>query len=202
MFKTLADESALLLISHKIIDEENREAYTYGLELFFEKAFLYAIIFIIAILTKTLLFSIVFIVTYKALRQYTGGFHCKTAEMCLVISVLIYLIALLIFLVKPQLFEFILAISTIISTIIILIFSPIENANRPLDITEKKKYRIISIAITSVIAMVVALSYNMGFHAIFYSFSFSLTADAVMIILSLGGNKCEKDDSEGFGKSS
>lgn len=94
MFKTLADESAHLLISHKIIDEENREAYTYGLELFFEKAFLYALISIIAILTNTLLFSIVFIVTYKALRQYTGGFHCKTAEMCLVISILIYLLVL------------------------------------------------------------------------------------------------------------
>lgn len=112
MFKILADESALLLISHKIIDEENRDAYTYGLELFFEKAFLYAIIFIIAIFTKTILFSIAFIVTYKALRQYTGGFHCKTAEMCLVISILIYLIALLIFLFKPRALELILATGT------------------------------------------------------------------------------------------
>lgn len=202
MFKILADESALLLISHKIIDEENRDAYTYGLELFFEKAFLYAIIFIIAIFTKTILFSIAFIITYKALRQYTGGFHCKTAEMCLVISILIYLIALLIFLFKPRALEFILATGTIVSAIVIFIFSPIENANRPLDIAEKKKYRIISIGITAVAAIAVALSYNMGFHAIFYSFSFSLTADAVMIILSLGGNKCEKDDSESFGESS
>lgn len=137
MFKTLADESAHLLISHKIIDEENREAYTYGLELFFEKAFLYALISIIAILTNTLLFSIVFIVTYKALRQYTGGFHCKTAEMCLVISILIYLLALVIFLVNYHTFEFILAISTIVSSIVILVFSPIESKNRPLDVDEK-----------------------------------------------------------------
>ncbi len=202
MFKILADESTLLLISHKIIDEENRDAYTYGLEPFFEKAFLYAIIFIIAIFTKTILFSIAFIVTYKALRQYTGGFHCKTAEMCLVISILIYLIALLIFLFKPRALELILATGTIVSAIVIFIFSPIENTDRPLDIAEKKKYRIISIGITSVIAIAIALSYNMEFHAMFYSLSFSLTADAVMIILSLGGNKHEKDDYEGFGKGS
>lgn len=202
MFKILADESALLLISHNIIDEENREAYTYGLELFFEKAFLYVIILIIAVLTKTILFSIAFIVTYKALRQYTGGFHCKTAEMCLVISILIYLIALLFFLFKSQALELFLAIGTIVSAIVIFICSPIENTNHPLDIAEKKKYRIISIGITSVIAIAISLSYNMEFHAMFYSLSFSLTADAVMIILSLGGNKHEKDDSEGFGEGS
>ncbi len=39
MFKNLADETTILLIAHNLVAEEKREAYTYGLELFFEKIF-------------------------------------------------------------------------------------------------------------------------------------------------------------------
>lgn len=198
MFKNLADETAILLIAHNLVAEEKREAYTYGLELFFEKIFFYLIIFLISLLAKTFLFSALFVFSYKMLRQYTGGFHCKTAEMCLVVSVLIYLITMLLYLLNLDSVEFVLAISSLVSTIIIFIFSPRENINRPLESDEKRKYWIISIAIAVIMTVVSAISYIFNISFLFYSASCSLTADAVLIILTLGRCKDEEDTVESF----
>ncbi len=199
MFKNLADETAILLITHNIIAEEKREAYTYGFELLYEKLFFYGIIFVIALLTKTLLFSALFIFFYKMLRQYTGGFHCRTAELCLVVSVLIYLLIVLLYMLNKDSIEFVLAISALVSLIIILTFSPRESKNRPLESNEKKKYRKLSIIIASITAIIAAVSYRLDISFLFYSSSYSLTADAVLIILSLGRCKNEEDSVEGFG---
>ncbi len=199
MFKNLADDAAIMLITNNIIEEEKREAYTYGFELFFENILFFGIIFIIALLTKTLIFSVLFTFLYKMLRQYTGGFHCKTAELCLVVSVLIYLVVVLLYKLDMDSIEFVLAIGILFSTIIIIIFSPRESKNRPLESGERKKYRVISIVIAAIIALVATISYKLNFSLLFYSASCSLTADAVLIILSLGRYKDEEDTVEGFG---
>lgn len=199
MFKNLADEATLLLITHNIVTEEKREAYTYGFELFFEKLFFYGIILVIAILTKTLLFSALFIFTYKMLRQYTGGFHCATAELCLIVSVLIYLVVVLLYLLDIDQIRFVLSIGSLISTIIIFIFSPRESKNRPLEGEEKNKYRTMSIIIGTITAIVAAVSYRLNILVLFYSASCSLAADAVLIILSFGRCKNEEDAVKGFG---
>lgn len=199
MFKNLADEAALLLIKQNIVVEEKREAYTYGFELFFEKLFFYGIILIISILTKTLLFSALFIFTYKMLRQYTGGFHCKTAELCLVVSVLIYSTMVLLYMLNMDAIKFALAIGALISTIVIFVFSPRESKNRPLESEEKKKYRTVSVLIAAIAMIIVAFSYILDISFLFYSASCSLTADAVLIILSLRRCKNEEDTVENVG---
>ncbi len=196
MFKNLADDTAVMLITHNIVAEEKREAYTYGFELLFESLFFFGITFIIALLTKTLIFSTLFIFSYKMLRQYTGGFHCKTAEMCLAVSIIIYLVILLLYMMNVDLIEFSLAIGVFISTIIIFIFSPRESKNRPLESREKKKYRVMSIVIAAIIALVAAISYRLNISFLFYSSSCSLTADAVLIILSLRRCKDERENAE------
>lgn len=199
MFKHLAHEASILLITHNIVSEEKRDAYTYGFEIFFEKLFFYGIIFIIALLTKTLLFSTLFILAYKMLRQYTGGFHCKTAELCLVNSVLIYLSVMLLFILDKEPIRLALAISASVSAIIIFIFSPKESTNRPLEIKEKKKYRMISIINAALLAIIVAISYRLNISFLFYSTACSLTADAVLIILSLRRCKFERKNAEDSG---
>lgn len=199
MFKNIADDAAIMLISHNIIAEEKREAYTYGFELFFEKIFFYGIVLTIALLTKTIVFSLLFMISYKMLRQYTGGFHCKTAEMCLAFSVLIYLIILLLYIAKSNKAEFVLAISSFVSVIIIFIFSPIESVNRPLETNEKKMYRRLSILISAIIALIAIVSYRLSIPALFYSTSCSLTADAVLILFALRRCKNERENVEGFG---
>lgn len=97
MFKQWAKDISLMLIANNIITFENREAYSYGIELFLFKTSLYIIVGVIALITHTLIPSIIFVVSYTLLRQYNGGYHCKTAEMCMIVSILMYLIFLLLY---------------------------------------------------------------------------------------------------------
>lgn len=198
MLKNIAKDLSLLLAANNIIEFDECDAYRYGLELAISKIIMYTIIFIIALLTKTLLFSFLFSLMYVILRQYTGGYHCKSAEMCIVISVLIYLIAVFLYLLSLIHFgtEFkmmVLTPLTLISPLIVLFFSPIVTPNNPLTDDEKKKYHRNSVIISLVLSIVSCIALLKDINVIFYASAGSLTADAVLIILSLRRSKNEEN---------
>lgn len=196
MIKNLAEDLAVLLAANGIIKLEDCDAYRYGLELFISKAIMYIIVFIIALLTKTLLFSILFIGMYSAIRQYSGGFHCKSAEMCLVVSILIYLVALFIYIINFENVKIPLMIITLVTPLIVMFFSPVETPNNPLTNEEKKKYHL-NTMITSIILLIIScISLITNITSIFYASAGSLTADAVLIILSLRRSKNEENGYE------
>lgn len=197
MFRKLSESIAGLLITNNIVSDENREAYIYGLELLFPQIIFYLGILVIAIFTKTILLSLLFLITYKVLRQYTGGYHCKSAEMCLVVSILIYIILLLLFYFNSEIIDMVLVIVSVIVSGIILRFSPIEDKNKPLDNLEKRKYRKLSIAITLVAVFFIIISFYLSFKPIFYALTWSISADAVLILLTLRRCKNEEDNIEG-----
>lgn len=192
MFKQWAKDISLILIANKIITFENRDAYSYGIELFLFKASLYIIVSIIALITHTLIPSSIFVVSYILLRQYNGGYHCKTAEMCMIVSIFMYLFFLLFYKLDDDNVKVFFLVSSIISLLLIAIFSPIENINNPLTVIEKRKYRIISIAIAIVLVTMMIVSYILNITNAFYAISYALTADAVLIILGLRRSKNEK----------
>lgn len=191
MFKILAENGSDLLISYHIVEAEKKEAYAYGLELLFEQATFYIVILIISVLTSSYLFSFLFVAIYKVLRQCTGGFHCKTAGRCFAFSVIIYIFALVLFTTDFNIAEYVLSVSVLSSVFIIIIFAPIENINHPVETWEKKKYRIKSIVISIAITLLTAVSFILNVTIIFYSASCALTADAILIIMSL--RRCKDD---------
>lgn len=192
MFKQWAKDISLMLIANKIITFENREAYSYGIELFLFKTSLYIIVAVIALITNTLIPSAIFVVSYTLLRQYNGGYHCKTAEMCMVVSIFMYLFFLLLYKLDYGNTKIFFLISSCISFLPIAIFSPVENINNPLTVQEKRKYHIIAVIIAASFIAVVLFGYFFTIKNLFYSVSYSLTADAVLIILGLRRNKNEK----------
>lgn len=192
MFKQWAKDISLMLVANRIITFENREAYSYGIELFLFKTSLYIIVALIALITNTLIPSIIFVVSYTLLRQYNGGYHCKTAEMCMVVSIFMYLIFLLLYELDHENIKIFFLISSCISFLPIAIFSPVENINNPLTVQEKRKYHIIAVIIAASLIAAVLFGYFFTIKNLFYSVSYSLTADAVLIILGLRRNKDEK----------
>lgn len=199
MLKNLAESLAQILAANKIIKVEDCDVYRYGLELVISKIIMYTIVLIIALLTNTMLFSVLFIGMYMLLRQYTGGFHCKSAEMCLVVSVLMYLIVLLFYLVNLINVKIIFAMISLIIPLLVLIFSPIESANNPLTTEEKKKYHRSAVIVSIILLFTMCVALLINIDVIFYASSESLTADAVLIILSLRRSKNEKDCYESNG---
>lgn len=195
MFKHWADRLSLLLTANNIISSEKTEVYSYGMELFIFKGALYFIVIIISLLTQSFITSLIFVISYTLLRQYSGGYHCKTAGRCLIVSICIYAILILIFKFSFEQLDNILIALSWISIIPIIIFSPIESMNNPLTILEKKKYRVISIWLGIVFLTISTLLYYFDIDYAFYPISYTLTVDAVLIISAQRRNKNEKSTS-------
>lgn len=133
MLKSIAEEVTVLMAANNIIKTEEIEAYTYGLELIIPKVILYAVILVVSLITDTFLMSVAFVILLMCLRRYSGGFHCKTAEICLLVSFLMYLLAIFGYEFVSFIPNMVYGISTVLSSVIVLIFSPVEDKNRPLD---------------------------------------------------------------------
>lgn len=195
MYKNLADRIATQLSANKIIDINNQEIYSYGLELLLFKFTLYAIILIISLLTDTFLISLIFTASYMLLRQYTGGYHCKTSEACMITSILIYTFMLLLYNLEFYSQGLLLMILILISFLIILIKAPIENENNPLEKYELKKYRVLSLILSTVLTILSVLLFYFNFQVLSFSISYALTADAVLLLISPRRKRHEENNS-------
>jgi len=130
------------LLSDKIVILEDSDSYEYGLYMLFYKI-LYLLIFMaIGLAFGMLIETIILILVYSSLRKVTGGFHANTEKKCLFVTILTILC--MIFLTK--LFYSILNLPLIIALLlfsigIIIMLSPVENANKILDKLEVIHYR-------------------------------------------------------------
>lgn len=184
MFKSIAENLSLLLVTSRHIKPEDREFYTYGLELLAAELIFYAVVLLFSLLTGTLAVSVLFVVLYMFLRQYSGGYHSKTAEMCFIISVMIYLLMILLVQIDIAGIRHVLMASSAVSFVVITLLSPVENENKPLTQEEKKTYRFIAILAAALFTALCAVSFVFGWKELFYSLSWALTVDAVLLILS------------------
>lgn len=127
------------LVLNKIIDSEDSELYTYGLQ---QGALILLNILTILIVGKMfgmLWESVIFMVTYIPLRTYAGGYHVRTQLGCYISSVVLIVAVLLGISFIPWT-NFIIITIFIISGLIIYILSPGEDINKPLDSEEVKVY--------------------------------------------------------------
>ena len=141
---------------------KNQEILKYGLELLILKTFFVSILLIIGILSGNILESIVFTVSFSQIRSISGGYHAKSRLSCLIISVLLFIVAILLLKIQTQckwLFWGIAGISFILS-IFLFIVSPIDTENKRLDEAEYQFFRKkahFSLAIEIIIACIFLL---------------------------------------------
>ena len=127
------------LVVNNIIDSEDKELYTYGLQ---QGALMVLNILTVLIVGKIfgmLWESVIFMVTYIPLRSYAGGYHARTQLGCYISSVVLIVAVLLGIRFIPWT-NLITIMISIISGLIIYILSPVEDSNKPLDSEEVKLY--------------------------------------------------------------
>lgn len=185
MINHMAQKIATKMINVNIVESEDEEFYVYGLELLLSKAIVLFVIAVIAIVIQLIIPSIIFTFLYLLLRQYTGGFHCQTAERCIFLSIVIYLLFVAICKSDLTYANLSMLVMSFISYIAILMFSPLADANKEIDDEEKKKYRRIAIFIGSTMLVVTVLSFITNVSSVFVSVSFSLIADAILLIIAI-----------------
>lgn len=136
MLKKMIETSTHYLVSHHVIEENDRDIYEYGFHAVYNNLVDVTSIIIISIMLNMIPQAIVYHIAFIPLRNTAGGYHSKTHIRCFITSTSILLVSLF-------------AISNItapsisiglasLSVILLWIKTPIEHENNPMSL---KKYR-------------------------------------------------------------
>lgn len=134
------DAIVQFMIKNEVIMEEEKELYKFGIG--------QGIIFLLNITTMLLIGlamnnfgeCVVMSFVYINIRKYAGGYHAKDIKVCYVLSSLLIILGLC----CVNLLEFhayLKIVAILFSTVAILRLAPHASANKPLDMTERVKYK-------------------------------------------------------------
>lgn len=141
------------LCKREIIKQEYYDVYVYGTELTLSFLITTFIILAIGIIFGNIIGSIMFLTVFIFLRRFTGGYHANTYLKCKVITVGSFLLSLF----AAQIFNipwWLYLILLIVGNIVIYFLAPIENPNKPLNNSEKHKFKLLSHVFFSAISII------------------------------------------------
>lgn len=186
MLEFLAEKLSLKLVTNNIIDENKREYYTYGIELVLNDTMIFLMIGIIAVITNTVLISLIFSISFCCLRAFTGGYHSKSYLGCFCTAFINYISMLILtHLIFSGNYVILECIMMFASVPIILKFSPVENFNSPLDILERKKYRNISYILISLYMLIFIINIKFFPSILSVVIAWSVFSTAALMLFSI-----------------
>lgn len=141
-YKELSCTLARFFVKKGTIKEEKREIYEYGFEILLS-TIVYTVIFIgIAIVTDTLIPSLVFYTGFFIVRTIAGGYHAKTYISCHLLFMANHLLFIAVLKLTPiALHTYIASGMIVISSLILLLFAPVAHPNKPFIKSEKERFR-------------------------------------------------------------
>ncbi len=189
MYKKLA-----ILITDKLIRsnsavEEKRAIYEYGFQLMFN-ALVNGVSFLtIALISKTFVPCLFFMIGFFAIRGLSGGFHASSPLKCYLLSTVSQVLFILIYNVIPSsLYLTLFSVVTLAIMIALFVFAPVDHKNKPFYGTEyvrfKKRSRIYALIIPFVMlpSFFVQPVQTMAFSYLFGSFVATFAMVAAKII--------------------
>lgn len=162
------------LIFHKIICEEDKDLYIFGIDQgFFSLLNLTTTIFI-GMWFGMIWEGFVFTIAYLSLRSYSGGYHACSQIKCYILSTVIIICFFVLFKICSNWSHNIILILCGIASVIILILSPFESSNKPLDHLERLVYRkrtimILTIQLVAVLVNILDVSLTICLSITFVS---------------------------------
>lgn len=127
------------LCKKNAIEEQDSELYVYAIHSLIMTIAPILMCVLIGAFMKAIIKSIIMIIPFILIRKYSGGFHAGKLWICLIFSTLILGIGIII--VKKFNANLYINILFAISSVLIIILSPIDSKNRRLNHKEKKSYK-------------------------------------------------------------
>lgn len=128
--KNLTDYIVELMVETQIINSKDKEIYIFGFRRIIISSRNYIIFFLIGVLFKIPLESILYILCFVPLRIFGGGVHAKSQTVCFVLSSLLSILVLIIIKFK--------SINISILILLSLLTSAITFRCAPVNCTENK----------------------------------------------------------------
>ena len=128
------------LVRSGVVKEEDAEVYIYGINQILAYVLNASSSLIIGLIFGVTFEIIIFMAAYIPLRSFAGGYHAKTPLRCYIFSV-IMLIVVSIGLKYLSVSEWVYYAVLLASVLGVLVLSPVEDRNKPLDEMEHKVYK-------------------------------------------------------------
>lgn len=130
------------MLKHEAISDtqENKEYYQYGVEITVSSIFNIILILCLGLIFKSFTESILFLLLFIPIRQYTGGYHANTYFKCnLTFAIVFSLLTILYRFTYRVLTSYISILIVYICILTIILNCPVENPNKPIP-KEKRKF--------------------------------------------------------------
>jgi accessory gene regulator B len=192
MFSRLSERITDNLVKQGTVDRDEREVYLFGVQQGMFTLFNIATTVAVGLMLDVLWQILIFTVALIALKSYAGGYHAKTPLRCYFLSTMLTISVS--FLIRyVVLHTFVYAGLLILAGTIIIVLSPIDSENKPLDDAEKKIYRKRAVAITAtqIFAAIVLLYFNLQSVAV--CIVWNLVAVSLMMIMGRLFNRPKYD---------
>lgn len=171
------------LLSNGTISDEDKDLYIYGLFMLISHLIFFIIACIFGLILGCIFESIIFYIAFQFIRRYAGGYHASTETRCEIFSTLSILACIIIIkLSNTYDFQTVLLIITILSSVCIFVFSPLDTPEKPLSEKEFKYFRKISWIILLVISSVIIVSYFFKFNILYTPCCVGLILESILLI--------------------
>lgn len=163
MIYSAARKIVLYMQEKNIVDDNDKEIYEYGAQIFLATVISISGACLIAIVLDKFLLGVLFICVYCSLRSNTGGYHADSFRSCIGIFLIIFTV----FIKGADIFseyinnmEFVAFF--VISNLILILLGGVSNLENPIDVFRKKvmKKRAILILNSWFIVLMLVLEIN------------------------------------------
>lgn len=200
MIKYISNRLLQYLLQANVIDksEDVLAYYKYGIEITISSLLNIVLIISIGVISEQFIESILFLICFVTLRQFTGGYHADSYFKCNFLFSVLYIFLLIIYNLTASLISFYGELLIAIFSITVIITEcPIEHPNKLLSNPQKKINKYLAIILGLLYSMVgvtlKVLSYDIG-----VIFLYALMLISILVIVATlkkceGGNSNEKN---------
>ena len=193
MISKIASNIVDVLIRNEVIEEKARLAYQYGWELLLSSVLSGIIIISCGFIFDDFLAALLFLVLFVLLRWLCGGYHADSYKKCNLICAFTTIFVLLCYKIIPLIqYEGLHYCCIALSILITILYSPIENVNKPLTSNKKKIFRILSIIMVTVLSIascILMIKYLSQYSILIDMTLLVVTVSMLITDLKRGGNK-------------
>lgn len=187
MIKKLSAYILQYILNNEVIENTNdeREYYQYGIEITISSILNIVLILGIGLITRNFVESLIFLLLFIPIRQFTGGFHANTYFKCNLFFCLLFSSVIILYRFTGSVLNVYLSILiTFICVLLILAKCPIENKNKPIP-KERRNFHKTMAALLSIVYGVIgtiltAISNKYGALILY-----TLSAVTILIVAAL-----------------
>lgn len=178
----IAEHITQKLIASSVIEEGDRELYSYGFFLLLSSVLYLVVATIFGSAFGILWESVIFYFLFSILREYAGGIHAKTEHGCMLSTI----IALLLFIMgirKMMQAELSTAamVFLIVGCVAVFLFSPLDVPEKPLSAEDWRHYRRVSRWLATAYLLLGIWATSAGWP-ILYPIAASATLEGILLL--------------------